>query len=452
MCQEQQQQGLHLAHTLHRAPQLPEIRAAIVAHLDNASLFAVIRTCRCWFATGVRFLWYTPPTKALRSVDALDDVSGHDDVGRRHGHQRKLYGEAIRVLHLELADKKAVEQLWPFPKINEVHIDGRLARNVLWLADLLSRCGPSLATFAVTRNYPLWEEVDDGDAKAEHGAGAAGAGACGGSNDFWAGRLSFPSAHVDRRKKQRARFARDEGLLLQLAARRGLRSFSYAELKLEHGASLRRLRAAVVLPFAALEKLHIATDHATTTMLLALLLDSPAHASLTRLHVSLALDDITDKDAESLFGTFARFDALTALDAALHRLPPRFSATHMRPLRQLAQLRKLSLATYRLPPCGLAVPDAEWRALLRSWPRLEMLDIDFCLELAPDALLELGDSCPELRLVNLPKSCCLEDVYAAATQRTTATETLTSRSITPLYPKLEHLVLKRAGNADQPER
>ncbi len=250
---------------------------------------------------------------------------------------------------------------------------------------------------------------------------------------------------VDQREKQRTRFAREEALLMLLAARRGLRSFSYADLKLEKGTSLQRLRAAVHQPFAVLKQLHIASEHATTTALLALLLESPARASLARLHVSLALYDTTNTNAKALFASFARFAALTALDVTLNRLPPRFKAADLRPLRQLARLRELSLATYRLPLCVLAVPDAEWRALLRSWPHLEKLIIHSCLELAPAALLQLGDACRELRLVDLPKSCCLEDVCAAAAEHATSTTTL-------LYPKLEHLVLKRAGNDDQPER
>jgi hypothetical protein len=69
---------------MHRALLIPEIRAAIFAHLDTmAELFNAMLTCRAWFASAVRFLWREPTSEALARRYVSDDA------------RRLLYCDAI---------------------------------------------------------------------------------------------------------------------------------------------------------------------------------------------------------------------------------------------------------------------------------------------------------------------------------------------------------------------
>jgi hypothetical protein len=432
-------------HSAHPVLGIPELIAAILEHLDRASLATAMRVCGAWRDLAVRLLWRAPAEIHLVHVPP---------------HRRGLYAPAIRELVVLHDDDVAYKQYLPAVgtllfgddsdgldfRRDDIHHDAGSSMPSLtqWqfsrlqrldfahcaclgltgdcdpLAALLQRCGPSLAHVMVA--CCPW-------------------GKCSSHRSLY-----DPSAFTI--ADRCAYTALSAAALRELACREAL--VELGAFMVPRRRSLLAVAADVPRPFPALRALSISLPSASALRpLVALLTTNTAGSSrLTQLTISVDCDG-----TPSLQPLLRLASSLRELHLVFREdRPPHLMRRDVRTLAELSHLRSLSFKNFHGHPSDHlyagqsesdreqdpadeaegqhehtpAAGDDDVLALLAQLPHLRSLWFDVVGRFTADAPVQLGLRCPQLERLCLRAPMDLE---------------AWKRVQTPLFPALTELSL-----------
>jgi hypothetical protein len=331
-----------------RALRLPEICHAIFGHLGRASLAAAARACRAWFGPAVQVLWRVlPPDKgALAGLPRL---------------RMALYTAAVR--ELCVLDETPLDGL-DFPAVRVLRYSRSFASsaattaaavaNAVPLADVLDRCGDSLAVVEVT-TYSMLAHLS-------------------------------PPVHEGGRA--------EEAYLAPLARRPGLRALHYREYVCSE--AMVQAVSGVIDPFSQLRELALCLRSNAVPAMVTMLGGGASVAVLS-------LRIVHDTDAHNWRALFSM--------SGLRELSIQWDEEHYFTADEFVQFAHLprGLLILRLinrpPPAPASILSEHWREVLSALPNLVVLRADVIGEFSGAALRIVGETCRLIEDLRLRLPC-----------------------------------------------